>query len=603
MKARPFRLVRRPLVGALATGLVIAAATSSVHAAPAPAPAPAATSTVTLQGEGSWDPYREMTTWQNDLFGTGNKALITLNYLDAGSQQARQDYLASGSSLDYIISGVGFQPNELKQLKNGAKDLIDAPVFVGTTGFLLVPPITAFANGGFGVLRTDKCDPNDPSTPDPTACTTYYPYNGPVRVPNFLLAAMGQQGPLFQWDNPNILRALQISLSQGTDFAPPQFEPTTIGANLGQPAAFLRSDPSESDYYLQLFGDLWANPKSTPTVTEQLPNVARQTRQGVLQQVQQLEVRQGTDPPGLIAPVQPSALSQFNTDEAAAHLENPPPPIPPPAEWIWMQNANGDWVQPTTASIDAAVAAGGDAPLYALTNKVPGAYPLAWIDHLYAPAHGLTVDKTEALATAIRYFATVGQGATKAQGDGQLSAPLVLQALNAANSLVSSNCTGPGRLIVQSSNPGVYAPPSMASASIGPMLHCTSGSPQSPKTPTSLTGGAAANGFTDNGSSLSGDNGIAAGGGTIGTSLSAGGASSGIGPGGVSSSRSLPSGASRHAGKRRGSGSGGGLVSGVTLPLPWGRGGLDRLTALVLGVGLFLLVRKRLDRWLRYLIR
>jgi hypothetical protein len=44
-------------------------------------------------------------------------------------------------------------------------------------------------------------------------------------------------------------------------------------------------------------------------------------------------------------------------------------------------------------------------------------------------------------------------------------------------------------------------------------------------------------------------------------------------------------------------------VSGVTLPLPWGRGGLDRLTALVLGVGLFLLVRKRLDRWLRYLIR
>ena len=63
-----------------------------------------------------------------------------------------------------------------------------------------------------------------------------------------------------------------------------------------------------------------------------------------------------------------------------------------------MQNANGDWVAPTADAINKAVDAGGDTPLYALTNKVPGRYPLVWVDHLYAPAHGLSIEKTEGLA-------------------------------------------------------------------------------------------------------------------------------------------------------------------------------------------------------------
>ena len=87
-----------------------------------------------------------------------------------------------------------------------------------------------------------------------------------------------------------------------------------------------------------------------------------------------------------------------------------------------MQNANGDWVAPTPDSIDA----GGRrpvarAPLFALTNKVPGAYPLVWVDHLYAPAHGLSIEKTEALATVIRYLATAGQDAAQPVGEGRLS--------------------------------------------------------------------------------------------------------------------------------------------------------------------------------------
>ncbi len=59
-------------------------------------------------------------------------------------------------------------------------------------------------------------------------------------------------------------------------------------------------------------------------------------------------------------------------------------------------------------------------PLYALTNKVPGAYPLVWVDHLYAPAHGLSIEKTEALAAVIRYLATAGQAAGKAGRRGSV---------------------------------------------------------------------------------------------------------------------------------------------------------------------------------------
>ena len=42
-------------------------------------------------------------------------------------------------------------------------------------------------------------------------------------------------------------------------------------------------------------------------------------------------------------------------------------------------------------------------------TRFRAAYPLVWVDHLYAPAHGLSIDKTEGLAMTIRYLATTGQ--------------------------------------------------------------------------------------------------------------------------------------------------------------------------------------------------
>ena len=111
-------------------------------------------------------------------------------------------------------------------------------------------------------------------------------------------------------------------------------------------------------------------------------------------------------------------------------------------ELLPILNANGEYVAPTSASITKAAAAGGDQPLYAFDHKVPGAYPFTWIDHLYAPAHGLSVEKTEGLATLIRYIVTAGQDVAATVGEGRLPDSLVQKSLDAADALVMSNCVG-----------------------------------------------------------------------------------------------------------------------------------------------------------------
>jgi hypothetical protein len=305
---------------------------------------------------------------------------------------------------------------------------------------------------------------------------------------------------------------------------------------------------------------------------------------------------------------------------AGGIAEAPPSMLNPPASRAFrtkfpdqpvmiaqLKNGNGDWVAPTVDAIDKAVDAGGDTPLYALTNKVAGAYPLVWVDHFYAPAHGLSIEKTEGLAMTIRYLATTGQDKERQFGDGQLSPALVSQALDAANQLVRSNCVGNDRQIVQSSDPGPLAPATAtAMKSIGTMLHCepsssakngtttTNPSLSSPGGPGSGAAAAAGfdAGFGGGGSSL-GPGGSLSGGGGGGSAggADAGGRAGGNGAGGTSVNGST--GGSGGAGSNA-------LLTASKLPLdvPIGATGTDRLAAFILGAGLYLLVRKPLSRLL-----
>jgi hypothetical protein len=133
---------------------------------------------------------------------------------------------------------------------------------------------------------------------------------------------------------------------------------------------------------------------------------------------------------------------------------------------------SGQFVAPTPASISAAVAAGGTTPMYALTHDVPDAYPLTWVNNLYVKASGLPADKTEAIATLIRYLATDGQAAAQQWGEGTLSPALVKQALQAADKVVQSNCPAAHGTVVQNNLAGSYAPVTAGIQAIGPMLHC-----------------------------------------------------------------------------------------------------------------------------------
>jgi len=143
-----------------------------------------------------------------------------------------------------------------------------------------------------------------------------------------------------------------------------------------------------------------------------------------------------------------------------------------------MKNGADQWVAPTPDSISRAVAAGGTKPLFALTNRVDGAYPLVWVDNLSVAAKGLSPEKANAIAHFTRYVATLGQQGAAALGEGKLSPALVTTALRGADAIVKSNCTGADVKLVSTPDPGPYAPPDLATAGIGKMAVCERSTPE-----------------------------------------------------------------------------------------------------------------------------
>ncbi len=568
------------------------------------------TTFVSLSGEGAWSMTGELVPWQNEL-GTASSA-INLNYTPNGTLLGRQDLALKQT--DFAITGVPWQPGELNNVKGGASAFISAPVQVSTLVNYVEPP---YQNGG-ARFRTfvQICNPDDPTTwpagvTHPQQCFVRNDYTGPVRIPNENLAAMYMQQPgsgeipLYSWNSPGVLSA--FGLNPDTDAIT---DADAVFPSLG-PGTAIRSDADEDTYYLQQYvqsgaPDVWNDVKTTspPTVswdpiTERyaLQPSRTSSRNGAEQEIELLASGGcGVDgnacgssnaPTGGVTAAPPSALLRFKSTFPGA-----------PITEAQTQNANGDWVAPTPDSIDKAVDAGGETPLYALTNKVAGAYPLVWVDRLYAPAHGLSIAKTEGLAMLIRYLATSGQSKEAAVGDGQLSPDLVNQALQAANSLVTSNCTGSDRHIVSSSDPGPLAPASAtAMKSIGTMLHCE---PVAAATTTTTTFSSAGNPSSDNfggGGSFS----SSAGSSSFSSASSTGASTSGFSSSDTGSSSSGGSTASGGGGSTSSSPSGGSgnallVASQLPLPQPGGASGTDRLATFLLGVFLYLLFRKPIAR-------
>jgi hypothetical protein len=93
-----------------------------------------------------------------------------------------------------------------------------------------------------------------------------------------------------------------------------------------------------------------------------------------------------------------------------------------------------------------------------LDKTATTAYPLTWLNWLHAPATGLTVEKTNAIATLVRYVVTDGAAAHLPLGEASLPKVLSDEALVRADALVTSNCVGVDRKVVTRAGPGPFAP-------------------------------------------------------------------------------------------------------------------------------------------------
>ncbi len=389
MTGHRFLRVQRAAVAFIVGSLALFAASTN-------SPAATETAATPLKGGGTWGAYREILTWQDAL--SGSKSPIDLRYTAHGTQIGRQDFIAGAN--DFVLTGVPFTPEELTKIPGGAAGVIGAPVQVSALGFLLQAPVP----DGFSTLEI-TCQAEDP----PPECIKVEKYEGKIKVPDENLAAMALHHPgttfppMNSWNNAAVLKAMGVS-----NFTTPP---------LAGPGPVNRSEPDEVNYFLQQFAaakapTVWSGLKAVDPlikwepISERLGRQSGASRDGVDQQAQQLGLG-GGDPTtgtitqftaGVFAPVPPSALQGVKQAFPDAKLQ-----------FIQVQNANGEWVEPTPDSINKAVDAGGAAPLFAMTNKVPGAYPFVWVDQLYAPAKGLSIEKTEVIAAVIRYLATAGQ--------------------------------------------------------------------------------------------------------------------------------------------------------------------------------------------------
>jgi ABC-type phosphate transport system substrate-binding protein len=540
------------IVGVAAAIAAIAPPGRGREATAASAPA------TTIKVSGSWAPYRQVLSWQNALLGSS--APVDLQYTPHGSLLGRQDFAAKQT--DAVFSALPFTDDELAKIDGGAGAVIDAPVQVASLAFIVRKPLQGL------VSQQLLCDPdNPPEGVDPTTCIVNTPYTGPIRLPSEMLsgALLAYQGPvglsipITSWNSPPVLAALGV--------------PSLTVPVLAGPSSVGRSDPDETNYFLQQYvktvaPDVWqGKQESEPGVpwepiTERCPCAfAGGSRDGVNLQVQTLAL--ANDPTtgglnafkaGLIAPAPASAFGDLEKVAPGA-----------PVAVAEIQNHAGEWVAPTPDSITKAVAAGGTEANYALSHDVTGAYPLAWIDHLYVPAKGLTIAKTEALATVIRYLATAGQNAAAPVGEGKLPESLVQQSLAAADAVVKGNCTGTDAVIVKSSDPGPDAPNSPQMKTIGVMTHCQS---------TAAGGeGFNAGGYTptDYSSTPTG----------YGSTTAAG----------TPTSVGLATGTPTSVGETTKTTEGVLIAKRLPLPLPTSSS-VDRLATLALGAGLYLLLRK-----------
>lgn len=406
-------------------------------------------------------------------------SLTTVQRRSASSAQAREHLLAG--EIDAAIIGTPFTSEE--RAEGEVKATIEVPIHVSTAMLLMSEPV----GKGFEETKIVTADENpdcdvDPTSEDfdPEMCSRRTTYKGPVRIPHANLAAMmlgvATDG-LNRWQHPDVKAAMGIP-------------------NLSYPIAagvptFIHREPGESvNLYVQ---------KYITTAAPKVWELAKLANTGVPYEVDEsvsraLVTRSTPTFQAQLVGVEPqrNAFTQGTEPEWASNMADIPPAVSleareanptTPYKVVQMKNGADQWVEPTPESIAKAVAAGGNKPLFALTNRVDGAYPLVWVDNLSVAAKGLSPAKANAVASFVRYVATLGQKGAAALGEGKLSPALVTQALEGADAIVKSNCEGAGVRVVSTTDLGPYAPPSLSTAGLAKVSSCVPVEAETPAPP------------------------------------------------------------------------------------------------------------------------
>jgi hypothetical protein len=402
--------------------------------------------------------------------GLAGSSVVTSPDLEIGGTRDLRTTFIEGQG-DVVVSGADFTEPEKLVLSKAGKEVVSAPVqAVGLAFFGFVPPLPTFPDG---------CEEDD------TCLERRQAYDGPIRfAPDVLANFYFERSNV--WSDDQFLAALEIPA--GRFFFPP----------IKGPRPLVRTEPDASNLYLESYlattsPAIWALSRkelpgatANPQVSETWPNSVTPSRLGMDNVVSQ--VREGLDPGsselsfgGTITAGSVSLVEEsftLNVLRPAAQRV--------PMFRVQVRNAAGEWVLPSTESITAAVAAGEGIPNAGSVGvAVPGAYPITWVNKLYAPTTGLGADKANAVAALIRWQVTAGQtdAALKASGDGKLTPKLVATALAAADQVVKSNCAAAKGAVKTSRSAGGTAPaggfPGLDEVTycVGPSTETTTDSP------------------------------------------------------------------------------------------------------------------------------
>ena len=377
--------------------------------------------------------------------GLSGAGVATAPDLEIGGTRDLRSAFLEGEG-DVVVSGVDFTDGEKLILSKLGKEVVSAPVqAVGLALFGFVPPLPTFPDG---------CEEDD------TCLQKKSSYTGPIR---FSPAVLNQM--LFErsnaWAESEFIDAMQ--LPAGRFFFPP----------IRGPRPLVRTDGDVSNYALELYAALTVpqlhresrgeipGVDKDATPTELWPNSVTPSRLGMDNTVSQ--IREGLDPGsselsfgGTIA-----AASVGLVNESFALNDQRPSAQRVPLFRVELRNAAGEWVLPNTRSVSAATAAGEGIPdAGAVGTPVPGAYPITWVNKLYAPTKGLGAAKANAVAAMIRWQVSAGQAdaVLTASGDGKLTPKMVAAALAAADQVVKSNCAAAKGTVKSSATAGGTAP-------------------------------------------------------------------------------------------------------------------------------------------------